>query len=64
MTTASTLLHSFALIACLAMQAMPGAEERPAGIRRALQTMDRPVAVLATPPALFVTIEDTSSQAA
>ena len=42
MTTASTLLHFIALSACLAIQAMPGAAERPSGIRRALQTMDKP----------------------
>ncbi|WP_048646007.1 hypothetical protein [Nitratireductor soli] len=50
MSTASTLLHSIALSACLAIQAMPGAAERPAGIRRALQTMDKPAAMSLTTP--------------
>ncbi|MBN7755798.1 hypothetical protein JYP46_03080 [Nitratireductor aquimarinus] len=39
MTTASTLLHSIALSACLTIQAVPGSSERPSGIRRALQTL-------------------------
>ncbi|WP_265515846.1 hypothetical protein [Nitratireductor luteus] len=47
MTTVSTLLHICALSACLAVQAIPAIGEEQAGIRRALQTMDRPVSVLA-----------------
>ncbi len=39
MMTATTLLHSIALGACLTIQAMPGTGERPCGIRRALQTL-------------------------
>ncbi|MCR4269274.1 hypothetical protein [Nitratireductor sp. ZSWI3] len=46
MTTASTLLNTLALSACLTIQAVPGAAESPSGIRRALQTMDRSVSHL------------------
>ncbi|WP_040676897.1 hypothetical protein [Nitratireductor pacificus] len=52
MTTATNLLHSLALSACLTIQAVPGAAEQPSGIRRALQTMDKStvfVIVVASP---------------
>ncbi|UUP18741.1 hypothetical protein [Nitratireductor thuwali] len=47
MTTVSTLLQICALSACLVTQAIPAIGEEQAGIRRALQTMDRPVSALA-----------------
>ena len=49
MTTATTLLHMIALSACLTIQAVPGAGERPSGIRRALQTIDKQSPLRAPP---------------
>ncbi len=49
MTTVTTVLHMIALSACLTIQAVPGASERPSGIRRALQTIDKQSLVQAPP---------------